>query len=483
MDLVTIERADVRLAGRTLLEAIDFTVTAGEHWALLGPNGSGKTSLLRLVRGELWPFPTGRRLYAIDGPARESPIGVRERVAIVSPELQDAYARREWNVAVERVVLGGFTDSVFPQEPPTPGQSARIDEVLGQLDLRRLARRPMLALSTGERRRVLLARALALRPRILLLDEATEGLDAAAREAFLGHVREAARAGTTLVVATHREEELLPEIRRVAWMEGGRIVRVGGRELLRVATPTATPTPSLTSSPGLSPTAPALLELRGVSVHLDDGTPVLRDLDWTLREGESWAVLGENGAGKTSFLKLVAGELREMPGGRVVRRGLPERVARERIREAVAFVGPELHARHVNDLPVLDVVVSGIRDSIGIDEPPSPAERDAASAALGRAGAAHLAGRRIHALSWGELRRVLVARALARAPRLLVLDEPFSGLDAASRASFAAVLERLAAEGVQLLVAAHHAEDLVAALRHVLVLSRGRVVRQGPRPA
>lgn len=474
--LVVIAGAEVRLAGRALLTGVDFTLREGEHWAVVGANGSGKTSLLRLVRGELWPFPAGRRTYHLTDPPRESPIGARERIAFVSPELQDAYARREWNLTVERVVLGGFTDSVFPQEAATAAQAARIGALLDELGLARLRPRLVLELSTGERRRVLLARALAPRPRVLLLDEATEGLDAPARAAFVARVSEVARSGTTVVLATHRADEIIPEVSRVAVMEGGRVVQTGGRELLDRLTPTNASPAEAAATRG-----EALLRLSQVSVHLDDGTPVLHDVSWELREGESWAIVGANGAGKTSLLKLVAGELRPMPGGTVWRRGLPGNPGRDRIGQAVAFVGPELHARHANDLPVLDVVVSGLRGSIGIDGPPTPAERDLARAALDQVGAAHLEGRTVLAISYGELRRVLVARALVRAPRLLVLDEPFAGLDPPSRVRLAGALDDLAAGGTQLLVSAHHEEDLGPALGSVLALERGRVVRVGRR--
>jgi molybdate transport system ATP-binding protein len=496
--LVSVEAADVRLAGRALLAGVDFTLREGEQWAIVGANGSGKTSLLRLLRGELWPFPVGRRTYHFVGPPQESPIGARERIALVSPELQDAYARRQWDVAVERVVLGGFTDSVYPQEDATAEQARRVAEVLAELGIARLRGRSMLELSTGERRRVLLARALAPRPRVLLLDEATEGLDAASRATFVAQVSAVARGGTAIVIATHRSDEIFPELNRVAVMEEGRIARVGGRELLDAlgtgtsrspatsgtATLTGTATPTGTPTPTSTPTeasADTVLALDHVSVHLDDGTPVLHDVTWRLGEGESWAIVGPNGAGKTSLLKLVAGELGPMPGGRVFRRGLEARAGRDDVQREVAFVGPDLHARHVNDVPVLDVVVSGVRRSIGIDEPPSRAERATARAALERCGAAHLEGRTVLSISYGELRRVLVARALAAGPRLLVLDEPFAGLDPRARAALEETLEALAAGGVQLLVSAHHEEDLGPMIGHALELRSGRVVRAGPR--
>ncbi|HET7753853.1 MAG TPA: ATP-binding cassette domain-containing protein [Anaeromyxobacteraceae bacterium] len=482
---VSLEDVVVRLAGRTLLDGATFTLRAGESWALVGPNGAGKSSLLRLIRGELWPFPTGRRVYALDGAPQESPIGVRERIGIVSAERQDEFTRRDWDLRAEHVVLGGFTDSVYPQERATPAQDTRIRAQLDALGVGHLRRRPMLELSTGEARRVLLARALVTDPRILLLDEACNGLDADAQRTFLGHVEEVIRRGTSVLMATHRPDEIVQSIRNVAMMERGRVVRTGGRELLEPAAGCARASgraTNLTRAEARDEITDPLVRLDRVSVHHEDGTPALFDVDWTWREGESWAVLGANGAGKSTLLKLVAGELQPMPGGRISRRGFGPHADRWEIATAVALVSPELQARHRLNFLAEDVVLSGFRDSIGFDGEPTDEESGAARDAMSRLGVAALEGRRIHALSYGELRRLLIARALVSRPRLLLLDEPFSSLDAPSRAALAEDLEALARGGVHLLVATHHPDELGPAVNRVLRLREGRVAQAGPRP-
>ena len=216
-------------------------------------------------------------------------------------------------------------------------------------------------------------------------------------------------------------------------------------------------------------------------MHHEDGTPALFDVDWTWREGESWAVLGANGAGKSTLLKLVAGELQPMPGGRVSRKGFGPHADRWEIATAVALVSPELQARHRLDIPAEHVVLSGFRDSIGFDGEASAAEWATARAAMARLGVSALEGRRIHALSYGELRRLLIARALVSQPRLLLLDEPFSSLDPRSRGALAKDLEGLARGGVHLLVATHHPEELGPSVNRVLRLSGGRVAQAGVR--
>ncbi len=502
--LVELEDVEARLGGRTVLAGLSLVLRQGESWGLLGANGSGKSTLLRVLRGELWPHHQGggRRTFHLGGSPEESPIGVREQIGLVSPELQQEYLRRDWNLPVEAVVRSGFTDSVWPPDAATAAQAARIAEVLSEVGVAHLARRSVLELSSGEARKVLLARALTGRPRLLFLDEPCHGLDAPSRASFLTLVSGVARGGTPVVLATHRMDELVPEITRVAVLHAGRILAQGGREevLHRHAaarTPSPQPSPAqrerecvppATSPPSPSPPrgerdgvrGPTLVHISHADVNVG-GQTVLRDLSWTVRAGESWAVVGPNGSGKSTLLRLVVGDEQAMPGGRVARLTLGERASVWDVKARVGIVSPELQARHRADLLAEDVVASGFTASIGVDAPPTPAELAVIERCLARLGVAHLAGRRIHQLSFGEVRKVLLARALVRDPELLVLDEPCDGLDPESRAALLADVEALARAGTPLVLVTHHAEDLVPSIDHVLELAKGRAVYQGPR--
>jgi molybdate transport system ATP-binding protein len=212
-----------------------------------------------------------------------------------------------------------------------------------------------------------------------------------------------------------------------------------------------------------------------------EGRPALRDLSWTVRTGESWAVVGPNGAGKSTLLRLVVGDEQAMPGGKVSRLDLGERASVWEVKARVGYVSPDLQARHRGDVLAEEVVASGFTASVGLDAPPTEPQRAAVGRALARLRVAHLAGRRIHALSFGELRRLLLARALVADPELLVLDEPCDGLDPESRAALLEDVEGLARAGTPLILVTHHEEDLVPAIDHVLELAAGRAVYQGLR--
>ncbi|WP_242361733.1 MULTISPECIES: ATP-binding cassette domain-containing protein [Anaeromyxobacter] len=489
--LVTLDRVDVRLSGAVLLAGVSVAIRRGEGLAVVGPSGSGKSTLLRLLRGELWPHPAsaGRRLFHGPEGESESPIGVRERFTLVAPEAQDAYVRHDWDLPVEAVIRSGFSDAPYPAERATPAQRARIGEVAALLGVAPLLGRSILELSRGEARRVLLARALAPDPELLVLDEACDGLDARAREAFLAHVSEVLRRGTAVVMATHRPDEIVPEIARVVVMEAGRVVReesrtafLGGLDCAAPApapAPTSTSTSTPTSTPTATPTR-TLFSLSDVTV-LVEGRAVLRDVTFTVAPGEQLAIVGPNGAGKSTLLRLLAGE--EQPArGTVARLDLGTRASAPELRGRIGVVSPELQARHRFDATGEELVLSGFAGTIGLAVPPSESEREAARVELARLGIGSLAHRHLLTLSYGELRKLLLARALAPRPEALLLDEPLAGLDAGSRAWVLAVLAEACADGAGLLAVSHHADELPPGVRRVGLLEEGRIIRWTLRP-
>ncbi len=504
MPLVTLDRVDVHLSGVEILSQVSLSVRGGESWAILGANGAGKSTLLRLLRGDEQPTPETRpgRRYRLDGPSTDSPIGARERIALVSPEQQDAYRRREWDMPAERAIRSGFSGEIWSDGARSAAEERRVDELCAQLEIAHLRQRSVVTLSNGELRRVLLARALVARPALLLLDEPCDGLDPEARAAFLRTLSRLAHRGPPLLLATHRYEEIVPAIDKVALLHGGTIVAQGQREemlaLLRKPLWRAegdpaegerngrtTSTPTATSSqtairPARRSGGRAVVDLRGVQVRLD-GSPVLHDLSWTVRRGEHWAVVGPNGAGKSTLLRLVAGEEQAMPGGRVLRLGLDPSAGVDPLRARVGMVSPELQARFRADVPAEEVVLSGTTSSIGIDFAPRPRQLREAREALARLEATDLWGRGFLTLSYGEQRRVLLARALVRRPKLLLLDEPMNGLDPGARAIVGKALVSLARQGVTLVMATHHRSELPPVVSHELELRAGKVAYQGAR--
>src|SRR6185295_4567634 len=185
-----------------------------------GPNGSGKTLLLKLLRGDVWPTPTGRerRTVRLD----------KEQIAYIGPERQDKYVRYGWNPTVAQVVTTGLFDEDIPLTQPSRAQRQRVTRVLQRFGLLGLRRRHMLTLSYGQRRLTLVARAFAGDARVLLLDEVFNGLDTRAREK-LRRALERPRGGHDWVLTSHRPKELPANVTHVARIAGGRLAQQGKR--------------------------------------------------------------------------------------------------------------------------------------------------------------------------------------------------------------------------------------------------------------
>ena len=457
-----------------------FELRAGERWLLFGANGAGKTVLLKLLRGDLWPAPAGhaaRHYRFADGQVDEQPLEARGRIAYVGPERQDRYDRYESTLTVAQVVLTGFDDSDFPLQPPTTGQLRRIEAVLGGVNLAGLLERPFRSLSYGQRRRVLLARALVRKPDVLLLDEALNGLDAQGREAFLRALRRTVPPRTAWVLTSHRQVDAeIKQVSHHAYIVHGAIEHAGPATVVPrrncsehrpLAAPGSRSVPAARRDalPGQ-----ALLRLERAAVYRD-GRPVIGTFDWTLARGEHWQVCGSNGSGKSTLVSLLYGDLWPAHGGTLLRRW----PAVEDWKRATGLVSPELQAVYAaTGCTVADIVTSGLHDSIGLNEFPAPAERRRARRALREWQIEELASRRARELSYGQLRLALAARAFIRPRQVYLLDEPFDGLDATACAELRARLDEAVRRGATLVVVTHHAEDLPPYVRNVVHLRRGR---------
>ncbi len=471
LPLVRLSGVDVQLAGQSVLRHLSWTLRAGEVWAVTGANGAGKSSFFRLMRGELWPC-AGERVYALSGRETRSPLDAKGRVHLVSPELGDAYLRAEWTLSARQVVESGLGKGTLPPYPPQPQQAERALAALARLGLSHLARQDVRALSTGQRRQVLLARALVGEPRVLILDEFFEGLDAAARERLRGLLEDLTRGGLTLLYSTHRREEFLTGTTHHLHLAGGQITVQG--EVGHAVKP---PPPREKPAPATS--GETVLSVEHADVYRD-GRRVLEGVNWQLREGEHWAVLGPNGAGKSSFARLVAGELHPAVGARVRRFDLPERATLEARRRAIALVSAEEQARHKRDVSGEVVVASGFFGTVGAARPMTSAQRNVLEQVAGRLHIRDLLPRLANGLSHGQLKKLVLARALIAAPRLLLLDEPFDYLDADFRARLLSELERAVGAGRHTLWVVHHPGDLPGYVTHALRLEAGRVVSAGP---
>lgn len=228
--MIQLKHITVRKQGNTILHDVNLHIPEGEHTAILGPNGSGKSSLLKLFTREYHPVQHESMRLEIFGKPRWNSMELRGMLGIITPDLQRMC--RLPRPALE-VVASGYTGSIGMYPPQhqislTMEQQAR--RALAELDAVHTAGLPMHVLSSGEARRVLIARALIHNPRALILDEPFDSLDVKARKSLRAILSSLARRGRTVIMVTHDLADLLPEISRVILMKSGSVFLQGDTE-------------------------------------------------------------------------------------------------------------------------------------------------------------------------------------------------------------------------------------------------------------
>jgi len=494
-------------AAEPVLRDVSLHIGAGELVLVTGRSGSGKSTLLRTLNGLVPHFTggccAGTVRVAGHEALREGPTVLSRWVGLVfqDPEAQFVVERVE-----EEVALALEQRGVPPEE-----MHERVHEALAWLDLLPLRERLVDDLSGGEKQRVALAAALALRPTVLVLDEPTSQLDPEAAHALLGTlVRLNREQNITVVLAEHRLERVLEYADRLVHLTGagGPVLSGAPREVLpqmeetppvvtlgvafgwrplplsvREAAPCASALaaaipedpPAATEAPVRERQAPAVLEVRGLTCAYG-ATRVLDGLDLTLRGGELTALLGRNGAGKTTLLRALIG-LVPAAAGEVLLQGTSILgKATEEICARVAYL-----PQQPDDLLYADTVLQELEITLAAHrvrgQPPVEPR-----ALLERLGLGALAGAYPRDLSVGQRQRVALAAVTVTRPSLLLLDEPTRGMDYGAKRDLVALLRGWAAEGAAVLLVTHDVELVAGAADRVLVLD-GRRIGAAGRPA
>ena len=229
--LIEISNATIWRGSTRVFENLDLVIEQHERVAIVGPNGSGKTTLLKAFNRELYPVASPTSVFRILGRERWNVWELRKHVGIVSQDLQQRYTPA--TTALE-VVVSGFHSSIGVHgvlaDRVTREQVDAATSVLAELGVGELARKSLRSMSTGQQRRVILARALVHRPQTLILDEPTAGLDFAASFDYLQRIRELAAAGRNIVIVTHHLNEIPPEVDRIVLLREGRIFADGHKK-------------------------------------------------------------------------------------------------------------------------------------------------------------------------------------------------------------------------------------------------------------
>lgn len=230
-DFLDLRNVNVARGDRVVLHGVNLHIRAGEHVAILGPNGCGKSSLILTMTCQIYPIVQPGMHVRIFGRERWDLTQLRKHFGVVGAELPGE--RTAVTTGLDAVTAGFFSAStLWPNLHVTGEMRARAAEALERMEATHLSAQLVGAMSAGEKRRIVIARALVHRPRQLLLDEPSNALDLAAQRELRETLRRLAQEGTGLVLVTHHLGDILPEIERIILMRNGRIVGDGPRREL-----------------------------------------------------------------------------------------------------------------------------------------------------------------------------------------------------------------------------------------------------------
>ncbi len=490
------------------LTDVTLHVAEGEFVLVAGPSGAGKSTLLRCLNG-LVPHFTGGVLSGSATVAGHDPIveGPQVLSRVIGFVFQDPEAQFVVDRVEDEIAFALENGAVPPTE-----MCVRVEEALKLLDLTTLRDRPLETLSGGEKQRVAIAAALALRPRILVLDEPTSQLDPRSAEEVLGAlVRLNRDLGLTVILAEHRLERVLPHADRLVYLPpppigGGRggvlsgpprpvvrqmdltppLVTLGkalgweplpltveeGRTFAEETVPGSRFQVSRSNLKLETPKPETLLKIERLSFDYG-ATPALRGVTLTIGEGELVTLMGRNGSGKTTLLKCIVGLLRPQRGK--IRLAGESLVGRETadICRSVGYLPQEPDDLLFADT-VADELAVTLRNHGLLDSPPI-----APTDLLARLGLSGLAASYPRDLSVGQRQRVALGAVTVTRPRLLLLDEPTRGMDYPAKRELVCLLREWQAEGAGVLLVTHDVELVAQAAGRVVVLDQGAVVADG----
>ena len=411
---------------------------------IAGPNGSGKTRYVEQMRRQMasdsvryiafcdsYGAQTDRAYYLQQ---RWNQHDIDEETPTVSQALERALA---------------LTGKASQEE---------LDHLVDMMGLADSLDKYVIQLSSGELRKLQLVKTLLSHPRTLIIDNPFIGLDPNTRQQLKDLLRQLAeKEDITIYLVVARESDI-PEDAEV-WSEKG--VKRSEREVKgTIDLPTEQTSLSLPFHSPFTPPSLPIVELRHVTIRYGSRT-ILNDINWTIRQGEHWALTGRNGSGKSTLLSLICAD---NPQGYACdislfgrRRGTGETIWD--IKRRIGYVSPEMHRSYQRNLPAVQIVASGLKDTVGLYTRPNEQEKEQCRQAMHLFGIGDMADRPFLTLSSGEQRLVLLARAFVKDPDLLILDEPLHGLDDHNSTMVKSIIENYCSRPEKTLIMVSHYEE------------------------
>ena len=483
MKTIELVKARARKPEWSMAEPVDFCLDEGEHIAIIGRNGAGKSMMVDIITERHPAFPDMVR-YAFDEPYNNLKY-ISFRDTYGGDNDRTYFLQQRWNqmeIDEETPTVGSKLEEAFNLAgADTPERRAFQKHIYELFHLEDLLDKYIILLSSGELRKYKIAASLFSAPRVLIMENPFIGLDAQTRDQLKELMTMLAKEqGLQIILILAKTDEIPDFITHIVEVKDMKVLPKvahsdwGAHGAHRGQSPCNPVADAPFSQMGQSPCAPEVICFRNVSIRYGTRT-ILKDLDWTVRQGEHWALSGQNGSGKSTLLSLVCAD---NPQGYACdislfghKRGSGESIWD--IKRHIGYVSPEMHRSYRQDIPAIQIVASGLKDTVGLYVRPTEAEKEQCRKWLDTFGIGHLAERPFLQMSSGEQRLILLARAFVKEPDLLILDEPLHGLDDYNRRMVKDIVDNYCKNPmVTLIYVTHYQNELPKCIDHSIFLER-----------
>ena len=461
----------------SLAEPVNFTLDEGEHIAIIGRNGAGKSMLVDMITGRHPLFPD-MISYAFEEPYNNIK-HITFRDTYGGDNDRTCFLQQRWNqmeIDQETPTVGSKLEEAFLLAgEDTPKRREFQKHIYEIFHLDDLLDKYIILLSSGELRKYKLAANLFTKPKVLIIENPFIGLDAETRyqvKELLKMLTE--EQGIQIILVLSKIDEIPEFISRVIRLDNLRIVpEINVKTDFQIEhCPHAIQVQQESTIP---PIPQLVIVFSHVTIQYGERT-ILKDLNWVVLKGEHWALSGQNGSGKSTLLSLVCADNPQSYACDISlfghRRGSGESIWD--IKKHIGYVSPEMHRSYKQNIPAIQIVASGLKDTIGLYFTPTQQEKDQCLEWMEVFGIRHLADRKFLEMSSGDQRLVLLARAFVKSPDLLILDEPLHGLDLCNRNMVKAIVDRYMYDDPDrtLIYVTHYENELPNCIDNSLYLER-----------
>ena len=487
--IIKIKDGVTRMPDWRLREPAQFELCDGEHIAIVGPNGGGKTMLVDMIT---CAHPLVMNDPEYDFSPSEKPL-VSDNIQYIT--FRDSYGtksayylQQRWNqteIDNETPTVGNVLEEAFLQTGDDTTERRAMQQHLYQLfHLEHLMDKYVILMSSGETRKFQLVETLLRNPRVLIMDNPFIGLDAETRDQLrdLLTMLSEERA-LQIILVLSKTDDIPPFVTHVVEVSD---MKTSQKKTIADYLATRAPYPARVLSREKEERILSLpyseneyksrevVKMNKVSIRYGERT-ILSELDWTVNNGERWALSGPNGAGKSTLLSLICADNPQSYACDISLFGIPRGSGETiwDIKKHIGYVSPEMHRAYMRDLPVIRIVASGLKDSIGLYVKPDESEYGICRFWMDIFGLKGMEERTFMKLSSGEQRLVLLARAFVKDPELLILDEPLHGLDNSNRRLVKDVIETFCRRrNKTMIMVTHYQEELPDCITHKINLKR-----------